>query len=277
MKKISLILLFLAMLSLTSCNSSSPDADNSVPESNVSIQSETSNSNQTKFDIAKQEYSEFRNVEIINISSDNETDSIKSINNDIDQKITKIYDDVIAENNNDVGFDILVYPFADENYLQLVYTSLVFPNYATDGDIYSFNYNIKQDKYIKLDDIFSELNTTEDAIKSEIKPLYTPEYEGISLTDIDICGFLYKDNDIILLLNLSIDSTIAEPCTLFYSYTVNSKTLNKLDRANLFSPNDLVKFDPPIMAHWSEHMNSDFSDSNNSSTEEIKTEDASNR
>lgn len=119
------------------------------------------------------------------------TDTIYKLNCKISEDLSK-YD----ANDDGEWQEIRSYPFESEKYLQVVMTAITYPNYATYGEAYSYNYDIINDKTISLDDAYNMLGTTEEDICSNIeKQVATVAFAGEKFDKAEIEAFRIKPDD----------------------------------------------------------------------------------
>lgn len=111
-------------------------------------------------------------IQIPTFKSPGENPQTRALNDKIEENHTKLYEEWKNRSDNSVReLEMKSYLFADEYYVQAVVTQLEFPTYGTQGDIFSYNYDIKHHKAVTLSELFSEtiwkvFRSEEDVVKS---------------------------------------------------------------------------------------------------------------
>jgi len=237
MKKI-LIIMLSAMLILTACV-----YENEIGEEDEFIGTDTLTETETtdtiveippaetdgpEIGIMTQEYIDDNIAEILMITYDGENPEIESINNIIKNTIRQTYDEFM-ENRTDDRIIIKSYPFTSDDYLQIITTDVVYPIYGTDGNITSYNFSKKENKYITLSYIMEKLELTDEIITENVKELYAPEALTIYIDEVTPKGFLIMPDHTLLLLEVLIENTEAAAWKYFYTYSPELYEFNKLD------------------------------------------------
>lgn len=198
-----------------------------------------------------QEYKGDNIAEIPYIEYDGEANpEIDSINRAMNQGFQRIYDDFMESGEERQWIEIRSYPFTSPDYLQVVITSVFFPNYRLDGNITSINYDIKANKWIALQDIMSELGLDEDRLIYNIGKLYEPVIPGQLIEAVAVKGFLIREGPeglvTDLLLELTADSEDDDPWQFIYAYTPELNQLCILNNICPFEPSLMDRMDPPL-------------------------------
>jgi hypothetical protein len=259
--------LILAML--TACTSKNSGQPASLPQSspistakdtptdNPSTPTESSQSvgENARIGFLTQEYKDGNIAEIPYIEYDGETNpEIESINRAMNQGLQRVYDDFMNDPGDNAAMDQIIeirsYPFTSPDYLQVVITSVFFPNYRLDGNITSINYDIKADKWIALQDIMSGLGLDEDRLMYNIGKLYEPVIPGQLIEAVAVKGFLIREGPeglvTELLLELTADGEDDDPWQFIYSYTPELNQLCILNNICPFEPSLMDRMDPPL-------------------------------
>ena len=141
-------------------------------------------------------------------------------------------------------WNIISYPISNSNYLQVITTAISYPNYGTDGEVYSFNYDINNKKMMTLSDVYNYDKKSKDEIISKIKTLYSKSkiYDGSSLKKIDINGFLIIDDSVRYFVTIYENSPGIGYTDSIYTYDSSQMTLEKYVAPCLINP-DLVDND----------------------------------
>jgi len=181
---------------------------------------------------------------------------IETLNNTIKAGIQKEYNEFMASSGNDPWWiEIKSYPFTSEKYLQIVTTSVVNPVHGTDGDMQSYNFSKKENRYITLEEVMAEWGFTEKILEENVKKLYEPDDPGSYISKVEPAGFLFCGNTepyTVFLLEVTIDNPDAGDWKHFYAYEPNAKNKQlekfyRLDSYNsLFDPYEMDQMDPPL-------------------------------
>lgn len=175
---------------------------------------------------------------------------IDMLNNAVRSGIGQGYADFLENHAEGEIIEIKSYPFTSEDYLQIVTTCVTFPNYGTDGDLYSYNFDKKQNKFLNLQDAMGEFGLDGATLLEKVKSLYEPESETESVSAAEAAGFLLQPGEdgplTLLLLRVTIDNTEAAEWTYFFVYAPEYDSLSKMDSEVLFEPGDLDVMDPPL-------------------------------
>ncbi|HKM20836.1 MAG TPA: hypothetical protein VJZ01_02200, partial [Lachnospiraceae bacterium] len=199
-----------------------------------------------------QEYTGNNIAEILMISYDGEENTeIESFNNTINFGIQQIYYNFIESADSDSWIEIRSYPFSSDNYLQIVTTCCTYPNYGTDGDLYSYNFDLKENRFLSIDDILEDLQLDRDSIADTVRGLLEDENnDGATAKDVNVAGFLIiqgpSDPLIQLLLQVELEAPGGDPWNSFFGYTPELGELLPLNSECLFDPSDIDQMDPPL-------------------------------
>ncbi|MDR1559436.1 MAG: copper amine oxidase N-terminal domain-containing protein [Clostridiales bacterium] len=185
------------------------------------------------------EYAEERNSEI------------DAINRSLNQGIQQQYEEFMSSADDVYWMEIKSYPFsADSQYLQVVVTSVEYPTYGTDGDLFSINYDKEAGKWLTIDDALKLENMDTDTLIDEVKRLFEPEVSTQSIDEVKIAGFLLRGAQLRhyaeFLLEIDVANSAAEPWKCFYSYSPQLDRLVRLDSNCLFEPLEMDQMDPPL-------------------------------
>ena len=184
---------------------------------------------------------------------------IETLNLTIKSGIQQLYNDFKNEmaKAGDDWYDwieIKSYPFTSDDYLQIVMTSVTYPTYGTDGDMTSYNFSKKQNRYILLEEVMDDWGFTKEIIAQNVKKLYVPDSGQSYIKEAVPTGFLFcrgTDPYTVFLLEVTIDNPDAGEWKTFYAYEpgVISRQFDEFYQLNancLFDPYDLDQMDPPL-------------------------------
>ena len=257
MKAISLLLTALtAALVLSACTSggttlSSGTSSTTPAQSSAASQIATSPS----VGFITQTY-DGKNIAEIPYINDGGTASsdIEAINRSLNQGIQQIYTTFMASadaKSGDAWIEIKSYPFVSPDYLQVVVSSCTYPIYGTDGDLFSINYDIKNNKWLSVNDVLTDLGLNAETLTEQIRRHFVPESPSQSVGDVKATGYLFRqasvEKTVELLLEVTVENSEAEAWKFFYSYTPASGTLEQLDSTCLFNASETTPMNPPLV------------------------------
>lgn len=182
---------------------------------------------------------------------ENQNPAIDAINRSLNQGEQRIYEEFMDNKDEFEWIEIKSYPFTNQDYLQVVVTSCVYPNYGTDGDMFSINYGFNGDEWISVQDVMSSwLGMSQDDLLSQVRQLFVPEVASQSIGDVNAVGFLIRENayegHVQLLLEITVENSESEPWKRFYSFIPELNELFALNRECLFDPNEMDQMTPPL-------------------------------
>jgi hypothetical protein len=176
---------------------------------------------------------------------------IESFNNAIKFGIQQRYNEFMSKQQDRDWIEIKSYPFSTAEHLQIVTTAATYPSYGSDGDIASYNFNKKENRFMALADVMKELGLDQHKLVKKVKELYVPKNPSQSVEKVTATGFLVRSAPsgplTQLLLEVVIHNSASEPWKHFFSYTPALNELFKLNADCLFDPNDMDRMDPPLV------------------------------
>lgn len=174
----------------------------------------------------------------------------ESFNLTIKSGIRQFYYDFMDNSCDGEWIEIRSYPFTSERYLQIVTTAAVYPSYGTDGDMWSYNFDKQDNRFMNLEDVLRELNLNERRLARQVKALYVPETPSQSVGEVEATGFLITQGPsgpvTQLLLKVVLEDSLAQSWNRFFVYTPALNELIPLNSQCLFDPHDMDQMDPPL-------------------------------
>ena len=212
---------------------------------------------------ATQKYYAQNIVEILELKDSAKNSEIDAFNNAVRATVGEFYDAYAKQSAENPGYgetywvEIRSYPFENENFLQVVTSYIEYPAYGTSGEIASFNYDRKNNRFITLADILREYGYTENSLAERVKEWWTPDEGFHSIADIKAKGFIIFEGswgrDVQILLEVELDARPeADTWTYFYSFSLfddKQELRNPLDQMTedcLFDPISVVMMKPPL-------------------------------
>lgn len=205
-----------------------------------------------------QEYIDDNIAEIPYIEYDGaKNKEIDAINRSLNQGIRQVYDEFMENVEPDRDWiEIKSYPFTTERYLQVVVTHIIYPNYGTDGEMFSINYDMDENAWITTEDALAAEGLEYDDVYANVEELFEPEFKGMYISDLKIAGFLIhelaapflgrEDSYVEFLLEVTVENPEADPWISFYSYSPLHESLISLNPMCLFDPFDMDETDEPL-------------------------------
>jgi len=200
-----------------------------------------------------QEYIGNNIAEIPYIEYDGEkNEQIDAINRSLNQGIRQRYEEFMGslEEGDPRWIEIKSFPFTSEQRLQVVVTSAIFPNYGTDGSMFSINYDKVKDEWLTLDYALGVEGLDRESLFEQVRSLFEPEASTQSVGEINLAGFIEYEGDaghyIQFLLEITVLNEAAEPWTHSYSIVPQFDSLFQMDASVMFEPGDMDQMDPPL-------------------------------
>lgn len=176
-----------SLCALTACDAAAPSAPSQTASQPVSVPQEPPEINW--------EVQEAKGDSIIEIPKfvlqGEENPALEDLNTQIDQNHTKLYDEWKKNPDSVQELEIKGHTFTDENYVQIVMTQLEFPTYGTQGDIFSYNYDVKNRKVVTLEEALAKFNRSSEDLLSSME-FSLPNNTTVSRSELQ--GFLLLTN-----------------------------------------------------------------------------------
>lgn len=226
---------------------------NEFANKNISSAHEAPSINDVYIDMQVQSYGYKSNLgeEIFEIplfvSTKGDNKEIHKLNNKI-APLLNLYNGNYGFKQDEDTWEVKSYPFTSDSYLQVITTATIYPNYSTQGDVYSYNYDIKNEKIITLKDAYNKDHKSESEISNNIKELYKTlkSSEENTLVEVKIKGFLIGDTSIRYFVNLTLNNSETGDFSTIYTYNSSDNTLKEYDGVCLIDPNEPDKFVPEL-------------------------------
>lgn len=144
-------------------------------------------------------------------------------------------------------YEIKSYPVSSEDYLQVVVTAVAYPNYATQGEAFSFNYDKKNDSILTLADALASFGSDTNDELDNIGALFEPyAYEGDIYSHAVPCGFIIQNSGVIMIVRVFCRNELASDYDALFVYRTDSGTLSPYDGNILFDAGICDSFEPPL-------------------------------
>jgi hypothetical protein len=150
--------------------------------------------------------------------------------------------------------EIRSYPFTSEEYLQVVSTLAVFPNYGDDGEVFSWVFDRKANKWVESETVYAAAGLTADALLVAAREAYVPEAAGETVLSVEPAAFRYRAEEDgtyspEFLLEAQIDNPAGDPWRGLFGYAHSAdggSVMWHLNPNSLFDPAELDTTDPPL-------------------------------
>jgi hypothetical protein len=159
-----------------------------------------------------------------------------------------------STSGGDSWAEVRSYPFTSADYLQIVTTSVTYPSYGTEGDVYSWVFDRHTNAWIQPDSVYAEAGLTGDSLKKAVSAAFVPNSPTESVATVEPSAFRYVPGangwHPEFLIKVTVANQGAEPWDGLYSYTpadAGGKPLTKLNATCLFDPAEMDTMDPPLM------------------------------
>ena len=143
--------------------------------------------------------------------------------------------------------DIRSYVMTDDTYMQAVSTAIIYPNYATDGEVYSYNYDKVNQREMTLEDGLKLAGVTEEELLKKVEAAYVPDYDASVYDHAELGGFRVKqDGTVDFYLKLFIKNPEADDYDEIATYQMSDDTLHIYDGEVLIPDSEIDVFAPPL-------------------------------
>lgn len=143
--------------------------------------------------------------------------------------------------------DIRSYVMTDDTYMQAVSTAIIYPNYATQGDVYSYNYDKKNQCEMTIEDGLKLAGTTEEELLSKTAAAYMPDDKTSVYDRAELGGFRVKqDGSVDFYLKLFIKNPEADDFNQIATYQMSDETLQIYDGEVLIPDSEIDVFALPL-------------------------------
>ncbi len=183
---------------------------------------------------------------------DGKNPEIESLNHTIANGVLTDYNDYMEKAGSDSWVEVRSYPFTSDEYLQIVTTYCECPTYAIDGNLYSYNFDRKNNRFMSVDDALADLKLDRDTVADTASGLIQDYYPNTSVTveSVDVAGFLIQEgaSGPLTQLLLQVNATEDEVGDWegFFGYTPALNELIRLNGQCLFDPSDMDQMNPPL-------------------------------
>lgn len=172
-------------------------------------------------------------VQIPEFVTQDNNPAVNTLNAKIKENHLKLYEEWKNHPDGIRQLEIKTYSVKTEPYVQAVVTQLEFPTYGTQGDVFSYNYDIKQEKVLTLDDALAQFNTTREEVLA-IPVWNLPN--GTTVERAELQGFLIQNGKLDCYAKVFFTSPNSELYSMIYTIHVSDKTTQAYDGQTLLTP-----------------------------------------
>ena len=148
-----------------------------------------------------------------------EKEVAQKINSEIDKLFTNYAKRYLEEQSFGLLYTLTEY-YIDTNIISLKITDILYPTYGTDGDIYTVNYSIKEDKILPFEYALKQLNTTQKILTASIYK----EYDNGNMKSIEANQFFINEEGKIIIVVIAVEQPPeVEAWKHIYYYDYTSK------------------------------------------------------
>lgn len=171
--------------------------------------------------------------------------SIESLNDRIFAELESV--DETSNENEGCWPEICSYFFTGEDYLQVVSTAIIYPNYATDGDVYSYNYDLKNDSPMTNEDGLKLAGLTEEELLKKVEAVNQNRYDGDSYDHAQLGGFrVKKDGAVDFYLKMFINNELSDNYNTIVTYHTADGSLEYYEGRVLIPDDEIDVMNPPL-------------------------------
>ncbi len=239
-------LMIIGILSFVACSKTA-----TVSEEVISIaekgDAEAGNSQLISVLFNDREYNEIKVIEIPSfIGSSKEIDGMN-------KAVAAATDSFMMDISENEAIQITSHPVTTNNYLQVIVHYLSYQGEDSAGDVVTVNYNIKEDKYITLDDVLADGSKNRDSILEDVTMLHESN-EGVGIvTSANIVGFFiretFDEDSYDFYVKLNTKSPNGDTSTSLYRYLYNINQLELIDSQTIVDPLTVDKYEPELLAN----------------------------
>lgn len=185
-----------------------------------------------------EEFNDGNNIaEIPMIHYEGDNPELMMLNNDIKANVMLPYNEFMDNKEEYESIRIKTYTFTNDGKIQFIITRAIYPNYATDGDILSYNYNKKTNKWESLEVVLGtdmDFSYHKEIIRDKFKAIGRANE---SVKEIELKAYRTIDAETMeYFVKITVDNPDSDPWDgIFrYVYSIEDQELKRLDLENPF-------------------------------------------
>lgn len=150
--------------------------------------------------------------------------------------------------NDDVyWYEVKSYPLCGERYRQVAVTAIEYPNYGTDGDVFSLCYDSEEHKLLSLDDALTAAGVSRETVEQRVGMLMIDYLsEGDLVIDLSFPAFVFAGNELCVVARAFIENDLADEHDELYVYNTAQDALSDYTGGKLLPTGLCDRLDPPL-------------------------------
>ena len=169
-----------------------------------------------------------------------------------------------VRNDEVFWYEVKSYPVCGRRYKQVVTTAIEYPNYGTDGDVFSFCYDSKKGRQLTLDDALGQAGVSRETAMQRVGTLMTPYlFEGDLVIEVSFPGFVFIEDELHLIARAFVENELASEHDELYVYSVADDVLYDYTGGLLLPAEVCDRTEYPLYVHRQEQQADNISPSDN--------------
>lgn len=164
---------------------------------------------------------------------------------------SEIMEFATAKESEEEWHEICAYPVTTTKYVQVVVTYSRWPDYGTDGNLKTYNYDVTNSCAMGMNEALTLSELKIDELYGEIKDAFVPANDGGEYIKAEYNGFLVrKDGSVDFYVTIYLDNNVAEPYDRLAAYNPKTKELRYIfDSDEGVVSKDLEDEYLPVLTH----------------------------
>ncbi len=151
------------------------------------------------------------------------------------------------KNDDTFWYEIKSYPICGGRYRQVAVTAIEYPNYGTDGDVFSLCYDAQEHKLLSLDDALLTAGVSRETVEQRVGMLMTGYLsEGDLVIEISFPAFVFAGSELCVVARAFIENDLADEHDELYVYNTAQDTLSDYTGGLLLPGGLCDRLDPPL-------------------------------
>ena len=200
----------------------------------------------TGVSMAQQEYVGYNIFEIPRF--DGEGEAVDQLNAQLDKRLAPYIDGWDAIKGDDVyWYEVKSYPICGERYMQIAVTAIEYPNYGTDGDVFSLCYDADEGRQLTIDDALQQAGVSRETVEQRACMLMTDYLsEGDLVIEVSMPAFVFAGSELYVVLRAFIENDLADEHDELFVYNAAQDTLTDYSGGKLLPTGLCDHCEPPL-------------------------------
>ena len=152
-----------------------------------------------------------------------------------------------VRNDETYWYEVRSYPLCGERYRQVAVTAIEYPNYGTDGDVFSVCYDADKNRLLTLDDALSIAGVSRETVEQRVDMLMIDYLcEGDVVVNISFPAFVFAGNELCVISRAFIENDLADEHDELYVYNTAQDTMTDYSGNELLPTGLCDRLDPPL-------------------------------